>query len=147
MKRWITLWIIVAAVVALNAVRDKSGDQPYGFMALTSLIAVLTPVLACVIEIGFGPSRLVFDKQSTFTQCRRWLSIPFLFFGWHWLASFTLTSYRSHHRGIALPLAGVFLLIGFLLLYARGRKRGEQTRGLPHVQAGCRRERIKEGSQ
>lgn len=121
MKRCFAIWTIVAAVVALNVIRDKSADQRNAFMALTSLFLLLAPVIACVIEICLGPSRLVFEKQSTFTQCRRWMSIPFMFFGWSWLASFTLTSYRSHHRGIALPLASVFLLIGFLLLYVRRR--------------------------
>ena len=54
---------------------------------------------------------------------RRIVALPILTLSMNWLAIFTLTRYRSHHRMSILTLAVLFLVIAIYLIYSPNKKK------------------------
>ncbi len=87
-----------------------------------------------VAPVVFLVSLCVYERISglqirniTATVFRRLLAIPLLILSMNWIAIFTLTDYRSHHRAIILPLSVVVLSAAMLLAHWRIYRIAEQA--------------------
>ena len=80
---------------------------------LQFLIPVLGIAVVYVIEYLYKIKKL----RKNYTAILRILAIPLLVLGFNWFCIFTLTSYRAHHRPIAIPLSICFIGLGLLLTH------------------------------
>ena len=99
---WILVLIITGFLTAIN---------------LNNPIRMIVPVIGLLgVSVIEYLSKFRLEKKIT-VFVRRILAVPFLVLGFNWISIFTLTTYRSHHRPVIIPLAIVFLIIGLVLTH------------------------------
>jgi|GEM_PF-2714312 len=108
---WFLILAIIGSIVFLQTDITSARFLGYARLFLPMFALVLLFPLELILHFKL--------KDTPGMVLRRLLAVPFLTFGMNWFAIFTLTNYRSHHRMIAIPLAIIFLAIGFGLIHFR----------------------------
>ena len=99
---WILVLIITGVVTAIN---------------LNNPIRIMVPIIGLLgVSVIEHLAKIRFEKKAA-VFVRRIFAVPFLVLGFNWISIFTLTTYRSHHRPVIIPLAIIFLIIGLALTH------------------------------
>ncbi len=99
---WLLVLIITGSLTAISL------DNP---------IRMIVPVIGLLgVSVIEHLSQIKFEKKIA-VFVRRIFAIPFLVLGFNWISIFILTTYRSHHRPVIIPLAIIFLIIGLALTH------------------------------
>lgn len=100
------IWILVLIINGFLSIK-------YFENSIRILITIIGLILISIIEYV---AKIQFKSKIT-VFLRRIFAIPFLILGFNWITIFTLTTYRSHHRPVTIPLAVIFLIIGLMLTH------------------------------
>ncbi|MCP3930977.1 MAG: hypothetical protein GY705_17980 [Bacteroidetes bacterium] len=105
-----TIWMTVLIVTGILSLTSHQNPS----IAKTRL---LVPVAGLAMVYVFEYLLKQKIKKRFGITIRRIFTIPFLILGFNWICIFTLTSYRSHHRPIIIPLSMVFIVFGLFLTH------------------------------
>ncbi len=91
-----------------------------GFLSAKSFensIRILIPIIGLILVSIIEYFAKIQFESKIIILLRRIFATPFLVLGFNWITIFTVTTYRSHHRPIVIPLAIVFLIVGLALTH------------------------------
>lgn len=104
------LWVIILTIIGILT--------SIGFEnSVITKVRLIIPLLGMLLVFGF---ELLWNYRFEYISIiiiRRLFAFPFLVLGFNWICIFTLTTYRSHHRLIIIPLSIVFIIIGLALTH------------------------------
>jgi len=94
-----------------------------------NVMPILIPIIGLVVVSIIEYLSKIKFKSNISIYLRRILATPFLILGFNWITIFTLTTYRSHHRPVIIPLAVIFLIIGLMLTHYKIYGQSASVRG------------------
>jgi len=94
-----------------------------------NVMPILIPIIGLVVVSIIEYLSKIKFKSKISIYLRRILATPFLILGFNWITIFTLTTYRSHHRLVIIPLAVIFLIIGLMLTHYKIYGQSAPVRG------------------
>ena len=94
-----------------------------------NVMPILIPIIGLVVVSIIEYLSKIKFKSNISIYLRRILATPFLILGFNWITIFTLTTYRSHHRLVIIPLAVIFLIIGLMLTHYKIYGQSAPVRG------------------
>ena len=102
----IMVWVFVLLITIFLSVKYPG-----------NLIQIFTPIIGLLLISVIEYFAKLQAKSRIIIFLRRTFATPFLILGFNWISIFTMTTYRSHHRPVIIPLAIVFLAIGLTLTH------------------------------